>query len=1131
MQEANFGKVCNDDVTCGDDEILKYTEYSYKEDAWLMNRPMRVFQTDAAGNFVSETRMYYDGEAFVGLSLGEVTRGDLTREESNLGPNAGERFIATKRYAYDAFGNKVILMDANGNRTTVEYDPVAHTFPVVEQRHFADGHTLTYAASYHAGFGQVTAATDYNGHPHIFTYDTFGRLASMVKPGDTLAQPTEAYTYHVGAPRSFVMTKKRMRSGEDAVLTSITYSDGLGRKLQTRSDGGEGKVVVTDAVAFDARQSVRDKYLPYYATGFDYAPPDPALPKTTLHYDPLGRVVRTVNPDGTFQSVVHRPLVQELYDEEDNRMTDGSPHGNTPQVMTYDGLERLTSVEEINVINGEAERYVTRYIYDRLGNLTQLVDAQNNIKTMEYDALSRRLRMVDPDKGETIYTYDDNGNLLKTRDAKGQEVHYTYDAANRLLSERWVFNNGQTDVVNAVYHYDADIAPLGARALNTLGQIAYVEDQAGTVHFSYDPRGNITGSIRHYENEDLTFVSRKEYDAMERLTKTVFPDGSAVGYEYDDRGLLKRIPGFVNDITYTASGQREAIVYANGVRTSYAYDLRQRLQHLQSVNDQIVLQDLSYALDGVGNVVSIGDGRAGAPGARTPENDQGQTFAYDSLYRLVQATGVYGQIDFGYDAIGNVVRKTSTAADARLTLGEMRYGENNAGPHALTSAGGVSYQYDANGNLAGKGNTIYTWNPRDLLVSVDDGETQSTYIYDSSSQRTKQTVRRGDEATTILYPDGSSELRGDKLVFYVFDDEARVADIITPFDAGRLLKSFGDPAPANAPAAIERRWYIADHLGGTSLLLDDAGQVVSEKVYYPFGLTRSEQNGDAMPYGYTGKELDASGLHYYEARYYDALNGRFISPDPLYLDKPQDGAHNPQLFNLYAYTVNNPLKYVDPDGANPVQRLVLPIHDGSGMHPRLALVVTMKVENLWAYGQADFEKGMSVPRAQMTLIVRRGDQWVPTGKSAVVDLKFKVLPNSKAYSVPGSQFNQTMKPQTVKANGTCVGGFCGITYNASGGTYRSMEKQVRLGFYEIVGQDGKGIDLQNLTGGPCGPLPYEFYNATGGGAMPTQYGSSVGIGINIGGRNAEEPTHIITGPTRGSYQQGPTVLKAEKPPH
>jgi hypothetical protein len=62
-------------------------------------------------------------------------------------------------------------------------------------------------------------------------------------------------------------------------------------------------------------------------------------------------------------------------------------------------------------------------------------------------------------------------------------------------------------------------------------------------------------------------------------------------------------------------------------------------------------------------------------------------------------------------------------------------------------------------------------------------------------------------------------------------------------------------------------------------------------------------------------------------------------------------------------------------------------------------------------------------------------------------------------------------------------------------------------------------------------LPYEFYNVTGGGAMPTQYGSSVGIGINIGGRNAEEPTHIITGPTRGSYQQGPTFLKAEKPPH
>src|SRR5690606_27059302 len=118
--------------------------------------------------------------------------------------------------------------------------------------------------------------------------------------------------------------------------------------------------------------------------------------------------VRTYDPEGAYVMVIHKPLVQELYDEEDTRSDATAPQ--TPQVVTYDGLERVIQVEERNLVNGVVEAYRTRYAYDALGNLTQITDAQGNVKTMEYDALSRRLRMVDPNRGETIYTYDDNGN-------------------------------------------------------------------------------------------------------------------------------------------------------------------------------------------------------------------------------------------------------------------------------------------------------------------------------------------------------------------------------------------------------------------------------------------------------------------------------------------------------------------------------------------------------------------------------------------------------------------------------------------------------------------------------------------------------------------------------------------------
>jgi RHS repeat-associated protein len=60
-------------------------------------------------------------------------------------------------------------------------------------------------------------------------------------------------------------------------------------------------------------------------------------------------------------------------------------------------------------------------------------------------------------------------------------------------------------------------------------------------------------------------------------------------------------------------------------------------------------------------------------------------------------------------------------------------------------------------------------------------------------------------------------------------------------------------------------------------------------------------------------------LDYFGARYYSSFQGRFTSPDPLSFwmlgRKKQDlYIANPQRWNKYAYVINNPLRYVDPDG-------------------------------------------------------------------------------------------------------------------------------------------------------------------------------------------------------------------------
>jgi RHS repeat-associated protein len=61
--------------------------------------------------------------------------------------------------------------------------------------------------------------------------------------------------------------------------------------------------------------------------------------------------------------------------------------------------------------------------------------------------------------------------------------------------------------------------------------------------------------------------------------------------------------------------------------------------------------------------------------------------------------------------------------------------------------------------------------------------------------------------------------------------------------------------------------------------------------------------------GFTGQRLDATGLMFYQARYYSAVIGRFISADSFI-----KVISDPQNLNRYAYVYNNPLRYIDPSG-------------------------------------------------------------------------------------------------------------------------------------------------------------------------------------------------------------------------
>ena len=118
-------------------------------------------------------------------------------------------------------------------------------------------------------------------------------------------------------------------------------------------------------------------------------------------------------------------------------------------------------------------------------------------------------------------------------------------------------------------------------------------------------------------------------------------------------------------------------------------------------------------------------------------------------------------------------------------------------------------------------------------------------------------------------------------------------------------------------------FFHNDHLGSPRAVTSSTGALTAAIATNPFGEPHA---GSAQTsYGFTGKDLDSTGLYYFAARYYDASVGRFTSQDPhwnhhnmIYGDDPNNKfpliSAITQSTNLYVYCGNNPLGYVDPDG-------------------------------------------------------------------------------------------------------------------------------------------------------------------------------------------------------------------------
>jgi len=330
--ESKWGEVVAGNKLAGNDEAITLRTFANDPQDWILGKLATEELQDASAHRARMKRVYYDGAPFVGLPVGQVARGDVTRTEQWVGPDLGA-FELENSTSYDIDGNPLETRNARGGGSLFAWDPSDRTTLLSETRKLDHG-VLTESAVTDRAFGTLLSVTGYNGQATSVQYDPFGRVASVIRPGDSVERPTTRYTYTPSAPLSRVTTERRTWSNGDAVETSEQLVEGLGRHRAAFSISN-GNWILGGVKFLDARGNARRTLRPRFVSPADHT--SPPLQQDALGddawRDALGRTIRTRSQMGIETRHAYLPLVEQS--------SDGAQGIRACAPRTRDALQRV----------------------------------------------------------------------------------------------------------------------------------------------------------------------------------------------------------------------------------------------------------------------------------------------------------------------------------------------------------------------------------------------------------------------------------------------------------------------------------------------------------------------------------------------------------------------------------------------------------------------------------------------------------------------------------------------------------------------------------------------------------------------------------------------------------------------
>ncbi|SMH38156.1 RHS repeat-associated core domain-containing protein [Rathayibacter oskolensis] len=640
----------------------------------------------------------------------------------------------------DRFLLPVAFVDAFGRGTFVEYDALSRLPAAVLATLSTDDLRPDPAAP---AWNRVRAhwdercslprrLVDPHGTVTEAEYDALGMLVrSRVRGENGEGGPADSWDAEhsvdlgpfVSAPLRVEVTR---RVSDTERIRSVSHLDGHGRevlvKVQAEAgpssfysvDGSlartpdgrperretDGRWVGTGRAVFDGAGRPVSRFDPYFAPDERYDV-DPALVQqgapAQLHYDPLGRPVRIVFADGSFERTTYAPWSVVVEDRSDTVLESdwyaardpaapeavaSAAHAGTPSTTLLDALGRGTVAVEILGTTAGRRVLSTTLRHDVQGRVVAVVDPRGaTVLERTLDLLGRPLREASADSGDSRVASDAAGRVLRAWAGVGVwpdaelESRIVRDGLGRER-ELWHTEHGAARCSVVTLYGDED--PVSGRARRVLGLADRVLDGSGLATVKRcDERGRPIETARRFAVDATArpdwsaaaaapdavsaaaglleageAVSRTTTDALGRVVSATAPDGSVIATRYTPRDQVASVtvttPGdapltVLDTARYDAHGRRELVRCGPGggaAETQWHVDpLTQRVVEVTSTGAATTLQRLTIRYDVRGIVIGVTDAAVPTRFFANSVVTADREYRSDSLGRLVEATG------------------------------------------------------------------------------------------------------------------------------------------------------------------------------------------------------------------------------------------------------------------------------------------------------------------------------------------------------------------------------------------------------------------------------------------------------------------------------------------------------------